>query len=131
MRRPTFSVVLYLVLVFLSGVLVGGIGFEVYTTRSVKAAPNRDDLLHRYREEMQTRLRLRPDQMKQLDAILEATHGRFRQLREKYRPEVHAIQDEQAEQIRGILDAQQRAEYEKMREEREKHQPPQKGHAGC
>ena len=121
MKRPAFSMVFYLVLVFLSGVLVGSVGADLYHARSVSAKSanptSPEELRRRYAEELRTRLKLRSEQTQKLAVILEGTHQRFRQLRQKYQPEVRVIQDAQAEQIRAILDASQQGEYERMRRE--------------
>jgi hypothetical protein len=123
MKRTNLSVVVYLALVFLSGILVGGVGFNLYNARAVsaKAEPcGPEALRQRYRDELRTRLQLSPDQLGKLDLILEDTHGRFVALRDKYKPEVTAIQNAHADAIRTILDDRQRAEYEKLRQERQK-----------
>jgi hypothetical protein len=123
MKRANPSVVIYVLLVFLSGVLVGMLGFGLYNARTVsaKAEPCSPEALRQhYRDELRTRLQLGPDQIKKLDVILDATHSRFVALRDKYKPEVTAIQDEHAASIRAILDERQRAEYEKLRQERQK-----------
>ena len=124
MMRVTFSAVMYLVLVFLSGVLVGGFAVNLYNARSVSARqggpPSPSEMRQRYLDEIKTRLKLRPDQVEQVKSILESTHQRFRAVREKWDPEVRIIQEQQSEQIRQVLDPGQKAEYEKMRQEREK-----------
>ena len=124
MKRPTISIVFYLCLVFLSGVLVGGFGFGLYSHRAVEARMSPEAMRRQYLEDMRTRLKLSKDQVDKLTVILEGTRARFHELREKYRPDVKAIQDQQVTSIRAILDEAQRTEYEKLREEREKrHQP--------
>lgn len=125
--------VLYLILVFLSGLVAGVVGSGMYHARVVRAQrpPDRNEMLRRYREDLRARLNLTPDQVSKLDAVLEATRVRFRDLREKYGPEVRAIRDQQNDQIRALLDDRQKAEYDRMREERERqHQQDQqrRGH---
>ncbi len=123
MKRANLSIVVYVVLVFLSGALVGGVGFSLYNSRAAghKTEPcSPEALRQRYREELRTRLQLGPDQLKKLDVILDDTHSRFVALRDKYKPEVKVIQDAHADSIRAILDDRQRAEYEKLRQERQK-----------
>lgn len=117
---PGNSLRLYLALVFVSGILVGGVGVWLFTANSVSGF-NPEDARRRYTEEMQTRLQLTPEQSTKLQQIFESTHHRLEALRGKWFPEVKAIQDEQFEQIRQMLNAEQRAEYEKMRQEREEH----------
>ena len=124
MKRSNVSIIVYLCLVFLSGMLVGSIGFKLYNARSVSASLKTNPCTpeaarSRYLNDMQTRLQLRPEQIDKLTVILEDTHQRFRALREKYKPEVKVIQEEQAASIRTFLDEPQKAEYEKMRLERE------------
>jgi hypothetical protein len=124
MKSSQLTVALYAVLTFASGVVVGVAGHRLYTTTSdvrAKSAPRSpDDYRQRYVEEMRSRLKLDVRQVTDLNAVLDSTRDRFRQLREKERPEVKTIQDDQVERIRAILSADQRAEYEKMRAEREK-----------
>lgn len=130
MKRSNISIVVYLCLVFLSGILVGSIGDRLYNARSVSATKGNpctaDAVRRRYIEDLQARLQLRPEQVQKLSGILEATHHRYKALREKYKPEVKSIQDEQAESIRSILDEPQRVQYEKVRQEREKGDQPKK-----
>jgi len=123
MKRANLSVIVYVVLVFLSGLLVGVVSLGIYNARAAsdKAEPcSPDALRQRYRDDLRTRLQLSPDQLAKLDVILEDTHNRYVALRDKYKPEVTAIQNAHADAIRAILDDRQRAEYEKLRQEREK-----------
>ena len=123
MRPFRLSVLLYLTLVFLSGVVVGVLAHRFYTIRSVTAKsrpPSPEDMRRQYVEDLRTRLKLRPEQRTQLQAILEATGKRFHEVRKKWAPEVGAIQEEQINSIRAMLDEAQRAEYEKMRQERDR-----------
>jgi len=123
MKPFRLSVVIYLALVFLSGVVVGVLGYRFYAVQSVTARsrpPSPEDMRRQYVEDLRTRLKLRPEQLGQLQAILEATGKRFREVREKWGPELKAIQEGQTESIRAMLDETQRAEYEKMRQERDR-----------
>ncbi len=115
MPRPVTSILLYLGLVFLSGVLVGGFGYRLMNPPDTRAGDPRT----RYEEEMKARLKLRPEQLPKFRAILDSTGERFRLLREKFRPEFEAVQKDQVEAINQILDEPQKKEYEKLRKERE------------
>ena len=124
MKAPKLSLLVYLLLVFLSGAAVGVLGYRLYTVQSVTArsrGPSPEEMRRQYVEDLRTRLKLRPEQLTKLTQILEATGKRFHEVRKKWAPELRAIQDEQTAQIRSILDEAQRAEYEKMRQEREQH----------
>jgi uncharacterized protein YneF (UPF0154 family) len=120
MRRPTVSVAVYLCLVFLSGLLVGGFGVSVYMKKSDASKPTLEQRQLRYLTEMRTRLKLSDDQARQYKSILENTGQQLHALHDKIRPEEHAVMERQAESVNAILNEAQRAEYQKMREEREK-----------
>jgi len=123
MRPFRLSALIYLTLVFLSGVVVGVLGYRFYTVQTVTARnrpPNPEEMRRQYVEDLRTRLNLRPDQLQRLTEILEATGKRFHEMRKKWGPEMRAIQEDQANSIRAMLDEAQRAEYEKMRAERER-----------
>src|ERR1041384_7570581 len=121
--RPLFSTPLYLALVFLSGILVGGFGVRLYTLSPVSASVNPrspEEFKRRYIEEMRARLHLSDQQVKQLGPILDETRKRYREFHEHYRPELKAIQDQQVAKIRSILTETQQPEYNRILEEREK-----------
>jgi hypothetical protein len=112
--------VLYVLLVFGSGVLVGTVGHQLWNAKTVSAKVTPNDFRRRYVAEMRSRLKLRDDQVQQLNSILDSTKCNYITLRKKYQPEVKTIQDQQFQQISAMLNDQQVAEYQKMREEREK-----------
>ena len=127
MRRATLSTILYLLLVFFSGVAVGGFGLHLYTLNSVNASVNPkspDEYRRRYVAELRNRLKLTDGQVNQLQPILDETRKRYHELREKHRPELKAIQDDQVQKIRAILSESQQPEYSKMLDEREKQRQP-------
>ena len=127
MPRSRFSLLAYLLLVFLSGVVVGAVGHRLYTAREVRAVrrpASPDEYRRRYMEDMRTRLTLTEEQVRKVDAILDETRDRFR-------AEFKTIQDDQRQKIDAVLTPEQSAEYDKMqkeREERRKRGPhPRKG----
>ncbi|MGO9097617.1 MAG: hypothetical protein ACLQGV_20640 [Bryobacteraceae bacterium] len=120
MTRPTVSVAVYLCLVFLSGLLVGGLGVSVYMKKSAASRPTLEQRQLRYLTEMRTRLKLSDDQVRQYKSILENTGKQLHALHDQIRPQEHAVMERQAESVRAILNEAQRVEYRKIREEREK-----------
>ncbi len=119
MKKSHLSTWGYLLLVFVSGAVVGGFAHRLYMVSPVSSnsSPRSPEQYKRkYMDEMHTRLNLAPDQLKKLDAILEITRHEY----EALKPQMTAIQDEQASKVRAMLNDTQRAEYEKMRAEREK-----------
>jgi hypothetical protein len=123
MTRSKWSLALALALVFASGIVAGALGYRYYDRyydRKADAPPKSPEEFRRaYVSAMRSRLRLSESQVKQLEVILDDTRDKFRDFREKQRPEMKAIQDEQTARISAMLDVAQRQEYEKMRRERD------------
>ncbi len=122
MRKSNLVLVLSLLVVFASGVVVGVVGDRYLgaSSRAATKAPRSPEEYRRaYVEEMNRRLKLSPDQLAELNRILDETREQFRQLREKQRPEVKALQDAQTAKINAILTPDQQEEYSRMRKERE------------
>ena len=122
MRRSSLTTSLYLLLVFLSGAVVGIMGHS-YATHSVSAnsAPrNPEQYKRKYIDEMRTRLKLNDDQVSRLSGILDETRRRFHEQHERAKPEMDRIQNDQVSKVSALLNDTQRSEYEKMRMEREK-----------
>ncbi len=121
MTFSRWKIAMYVGLVFVSGALLGAFSHRLYTVSGVSAnAPrNPEEFRRRYMEEMKTRLKLTPDQVTQLSAILDETRSRVRSTRESIEPEIRKIREEQQEKVHHILSAEQRPEYDQMRKERE------------
>ena len=123
MKAFNLSTGVYVTLVFLSGSVVGAFSHRLYTLNSVTAASNRrspEEFRKKYLGEIQSRLTLNPDQVAKVNEILDNTNRRYKELRDRSAPEMKTIQDEQVESVNAILSVQQRAEYQKFREERNK-----------
>jgi Spy/CpxP family protein refolding chaperone len=118
MKRPALSVALSLIIVFLSGVAAGALGYHFLVPKP-KRPPTPEEYRQAWIKEMRTRLKLNEQQIRQLDQILDSTRQKFHDLRERQRPEVKALQDVQTEAIKAILSPEQQAEFAKMRKERE------------
>ncbi len=120
MRRSNLALAFYLVLVFLSGAVVGAFGYRLYVganSRTQRLSP--EEYRQRYVEAMKKRLQLSDDQVQQLNVILDRTRDRFRRLdNEVMKPQKQAIRNQQIQDITAMLDSEQRAEYEKWRQER-------------
>jgi Spy/CpxP family protein refolding chaperone len=120
LSRP--ATILYSLLIFASGSVLGALTHRLYTVSSVSAisTPNTaDEWRKKYMAEMQTRLHLTPDQTLKLTIFLDETRSRVREAHAKAQPEVEQIKHEQREKVRTMLDAKQKAEYEKLLEERD------------
>ncbi len=121
MRRITSSIVVYLLLTFVSGAALGALGHWLYDSRKPpprQSGRNPEEYRRRYMEEMNTRLKLSEAQAAQLSEILDRTRARFKEHFAKVKPEMDAIQKMQVDEVNSILDETQRAEYAQMQKER-------------
>ena len=116
MRRSNFATLVYLLVVFVSGVVLGG--FANRLVMGPKPPPSRTELRKQYIQDMRTRLHLNEAQVTQLQEIADATGQRMHDMHK-------SIEDEHIQKVVAILDDSQKAEYAKMREEREKHRQEQ------
>jgi DNA-binding helix-hairpin-helix protein with protein kinase domain len=119
MRRSNFATVVYLLVVFVSGVVVGGFANRVVTAGpKPQAPPSRTELRKQYIQDMRTRLHLNDAQVNQLQQIADATGQQMHDMHK-------TIEDEHVQKVVAMLDDSQKAEYAKMRDEREKHRQEQ------
>jgi hypothetical protein len=136
MKRTTLSTALYVLLVFLSGAVVGAFAHRLYVVSTVVSAKP-DEVRHHILEEMRTRLSLSNDQVNQLNGIMDSTKARYHEVKARWeeqsrqaaKPELKAITEDQAEKIKAILSEPQRAEYAKYRAERQKRREQQRNSA--
>jgi Spy/CpxP family protein refolding chaperone len=125
MLKSKFSALLSLLLVFLSGVLVGGFAYRLYYV-SVAAAPNNakrpdpEEARRHIVADMRDHLKLDGQQVNQLQQIFDQTRDQFHQIHDKMNAEGEAIHTSQIEKIRAILRADQLPLYEQWRAERER-----------
>src|SRR5260370_4221444 len=105
MKRTTLSTALYVLLVFLSGAVVGGFDHRLYMVNSVypsSPSPKPEDVRRKMVDEMRARLSLTSDQVTRLSAILDSTKARYHEVKDKWdkesrikaRPELKAIQED-------------------------------------
>jgi len=136
--KRTLSTAFYILLVFLSGAVVGAFAHRLYMVNTVVSAKP-DEVRHHILDEMRTRLSLSEEQVKQLNAIMDSTKARYHEVKERWdkqskqaaQPELKAITEDQAGKIRAILSEPQRIEYEKYRAERQKRREQQRKSAAA
>ncbi|MGA2212338.1 MAG: hypothetical protein ABSH31_03595 [Bryobacteraceae bacterium] len=122
MTRKNLPIAVYLLLVFGSGAVVGALGYRTYnppTARSGSLTPLPSEWRRQYVDESRSRLSLTDQQVEKLNAILDQTDARFREVRDHDNQLIRQIKDEHFERVRGILTNQQIPEYEKLHAERE------------
>src|SRR5262245_14660638 len=147
MIKSKASAVLSLLLVFLSGVVLGGFAYRLYSvpnvqTRGAEPGPpphlTPEEVRRKVVTDLTKAVKLDGEQSKQLNEIMDRAHVEFDQLRdkskpewddlnqkrealvEKWRPEQEAIRNRQVEQINQMLREDQRPLYKAWREERDR-----------
>ena len=122
MTRKNLPIAFYLLLVFVSGSVVGALGYRTYnppTARSVSAPVAPNEWKRRYIEETRSRLSMTDDQVDKIRAMLDQTEARFRQARERENQEIRQIGEDHYQRVRTILTPEQLPKYEKLHGERE------------
>ena len=121
MKRWNPPIALYLFLVFISGAVVGALGYRVYSPPSARSAPrvSPEEWRRRFVEEMQTRVNLTPEQVQKVNAIMDETKIRFDGDRERHHRVLEQIRDEQRAKMRAILTPEQFPKYEQFRADRD------------
>lgn len=123
MKLTRWTVALYMGLVFLCGGVAGAFAFRLYTVSAVSANVSRRNpeiFRKRFLAEMKVRLGLSEDQMGKMTEIMEETRRRFRAARGTIEPDIKKIREEQRQQISEILNPEQRQEWVKIAEERDR-----------
>jgi len=125
MANTKLSAFLSLLLVFSSGIVVGAVGYRVYTTSVAVSAkppekrPSPEETRKRLIQEMTTEVHLDEQQVGKLKQIYEETRATFNDARTradaKLRAEGASIHDEQVEKIKAILRPDQIPLYDALR----------------
>ena len=121
MTRKNLPIAFYLLLVFVSGSVVGALGYRTYNPPTARGsvAPPPGQWRRNYINESRTRLNLTDDQVEKLTAILDQTEARFHEARERENQAMGQIREEHVQRVRTILTPEQLPKYEKLHQERE------------
>lgn len=123
MKLSRLTIALYVGLIFASGVVLGVFGHSLYAVTTVNSkSPKSEELRKKRLAEMQSRMKLSDEQVAKINSIYDETRAKFHEVRERYRPEMDALESAQRDKVRSILSPEQQAEYEKMLKEREQQQ---------
>jgi len=133
MKLTRWTVALYMALVFACGGVVGAFAHRLYTVSGVSANAaqrNPEEFRKRFMTDMKARLQLNDDQASKLSVIMDDTRARFRDVREKFEPEMQKIREDQRQRISELLSPSQQAEWQKIMEERQRRREGKKGREG-
>lgn len=127
MPRTRLSAILYLVLVFASGILVGVASNRLYTVKAsvqpVATSPRTmAEFRTKYLTEMRQKVGVNDEQLTAVTKILDDTKKKYDEIRRQERPLRDQIQQEQIDSIRAVLTDPQKSVYDAWRVERQKAQ---------
>ncbi|HXB73542.1 MAG TPA: hypothetical protein VNY05_35215 [Candidatus Acidoferrales bacterium] len=136
MLKSKLSAFLSLLLVFLSGALVGAFAYRLVAVNTVltsganSARPARldpEEVRKHLDAEMRDRVKLDDGQIAKYNKILDETHDEFDQIHKKANDEARALRESQHEKVNAILREDQKPLYaqlraEKAERERKRHQ---------
>lgn len=118
MPRGRLSIALYLILVFASGIMVGVVSYRLYSTNTASAnAPKATigEFRRQYLEGIRTQVGVSDDQLHSIDLILQDTKRKLDELAVREKPLHDEIRDDHIQQIRNLLNDQQKAAYDNWR----------------
>jgi len=126
MPKSKLSALLSLLLVFVSGTVLGAFAYRLYMVKSVSSSvlppsregirrPDPEEIRKRVVAEMHDQLKLDGQQLVRLNEIYDDTRERSDQVRKKANAEMRTVWDHQVEEIKAMLRPDQVAAYDKLR----------------
>jgi Spy/CpxP family protein refolding chaperone len=127
MSKSRLSAGIYLALVFLSGALVGGLSYRLYSVNvsavagtSTNRPPSPEEFRRHYIEAISGKVHLDAQQVDQVNQILDETRAQFEQMNAQMRANGQAIRNQQREKITAILRDDQKPAYTEFQAEQKK-----------
>jgi uncharacterized membrane protein len=109
--------------VFFLGMLAGALGLYVYDTRiagsAIAAEADRQESAKRAYKKLHEYLELNEKQRAQVDEIMRNMGAESRKLFDPIRPQVEAIREQSRQQVREVLNNEQKIKYDQWRAERQ------------
>ena len=122
MPKSGWSAFLSLLLVFLSGSLVGVFAYRLYSVNTVQGTdprrrPDPEEMRRRQVAEMRDRVKIDDQQVIQYNKIMDEMRDQFDQLHKKANAETQALRERQAEKVNAMLREDQRPLFAQVRAE--------------
>ena len=116
------SAFLSLLLVFLSGSLVGVFSYRLYSVNTVQSndprrRPDPEEMRRRQVAEMRDRVKIDDQQVIQYNRIMDEMRDQFDQLHKKANAETQALRERQADKVNALLREDQRPLFAQVRAE--------------
>ena len=125
MKLSRTTIALYVGLVFACGGVVGFFANRLYTAATVtanatsgKAPPTPAEVRKHIVDDLQSRLKLTPDQMQKLNIILDESQAQVIAVHAQMDPQLDAVRQNQITRMKLMLSPDQQSEYDKWRQER-------------
>jgi Spy/CpxP family protein refolding chaperone len=128
-KLSRLTIALYVGLIFASGAVLGVFGHSLYAVSTVRSNPTPEAVRKKRLADMQSRMKLSNEQFAKINSIYDETRAKFHEVRERYKPEMDALEKAQRDKVRAVLTPEQLTEYEKMLKEQEEREK-QKGGRG-
>jgi peptidoglycan hydrolase CwlO-like protein len=123
MPRTRINIVLYLILVFASGIIMGIVSHRLYATNTASAnntPQSMSEFRKRYLDGMRTKVGASEDQIVAITRTLDDTKRKFDALAAEEQPLHDKIQQEHIDEVKALLNEKQRIAYDNWRAERER-----------
>src|SRR5437762_12445990 len=103
MNKSKLSALLSLAFVFFSGAVLGAFAYRLYSANPVQSTPilsnqkkSPEEFRKNYVSDLTKQVKLNPEQVKQLNAVLDETRDEFDKINEKHKAERDAINEKRA-----------------------------------
>lgn len=132
MLKSKSSAFFSLLLVFLSGAMVGGVADRLYNAPPAAGQRTPEEVRRAIIAEMRKEVHVDDQQVEQLNRIYDGTRQQFMAVRKKQNQDAQAIRDNQTAQIRAILRPDQAALFDALhaKHEADRKKKQQEQHKG-
>ncbi|HLK17617.1 MAG TPA: hypothetical protein VKT81_01640 [Bryobacteraceae bacterium] len=116
MKRWNLPIALYMFLVFISGGVVGALGYRMYSPPAAHTEQrlNPEAWRKKYMDELNSRVNLTPEQVQKMNALLDQSDASFTAARNQHHEAVEKIKEDHRARVRGLLTADQLPKYEQF-----------------
>lgn len=124
MPKSKWSAFFSLLVVFLSGAVVGALAHRLYmvtTAYSGSAPPPKspEEVRRRIIQDLRTKVHLDDQQVAELNSIMDETRDQFHQMRDQMSAQGRTLHDQQWQKVRAMLRPDQQPLYDKWRADRD------------
>ena len=142
MPKSKLSAFLSLLLVFISGAVVGCLAYRLYMVKTVYTTntppprrPSPEEVRKRIVDELKTKVHLDDQQVSAVNRMMDETHDAWDKMRDEVNKKGRELHDQQWQKFRDSLRAEQQPLYDQWRADRDaeirkRHEQQQQQHKG-